>query len=150
YNTKKDKTFVFFSQEFRYENSPTDQQPSFNRAVPSLAERSGDFSDVCPAFDDPTNLSPGVFSPVRWPDCPRAALSAVAGGCVAFPNNNIAQLNAFGGLDPNALALLSTNLIPLPNSSIGCNSPTGSCYTSVISEPTYWREELFRLDHNFS
>ena len=53
-----------------------------------------------------------------------------------------------GAQDPNAAALLATNLIPLPNSSTGCNSSIGSCYNAVISEPTHWREELGRLDQN--
>jgi hypothetical protein len=145
YNTKKDKTFFFWSEEFRYETSPTDQQPDFNRGVPSLAERQGDFSDVCPVYTG------AAFSRAQWPDCPSAGTSSLsAGEYLPFPNNNIGQLNAFGGLDPNSLALLSTNLIPLPNSSTGCNSTIGSCYDAVISEPTYWREELFRVDQNIS
>ncbi|HLV87868.1 MAG TPA: carboxypeptidase regulatory-like domain-containing protein [Candidatus Sulfotelmatobacter sp.] len=146
YNTNKDKTFFFWSEEFRFEKSPTDQQPDFNRGVPSLAERQGDFSDVCPPY-----VSPFAFNPAQWPDCPSAGLSSVNFGYrLMFPNNNIAQLNAFGGLDPNAVALLNTNLIPLPNSATGCNSSIGSCYDAVISEPTHWREELINLDHNFT
>src|SRR6202022_2037467 len=35
YNTKRDKTFFFFSEEFRLEKTPTD----YNQAVPSLKER---------------------------------------------------------------------------------------------------------------
>ena len=38
----------------------------------------------------------------------------------------------------------------MPNSTTGCNSTTGSCYDAVISEPTHWREDLFRLDHNIT
>lgn len=141
----KEKTYVFGSEEFRIEKSPTDQQPDFNRGVPSLAERTGDFSDVCPS-------STGTvvnFTRAQWPDCP-SSVGPSSGILQTFPNNNIAQLNAFGALDPNALALLNTNLIPLPNSSSGCNSTTGSCYNAVISEPTRWREELVRLDHNLT
>lgn len=146
YNTDKSKTFFFWSEEFRYERSPTDQQPDFDRGVPSLAERQGDFSDVCPAY-----ALPFVFNPVQWPDCPSAGLSSLYfGDRVMFPNNNISQPNPFGTIDPNAVALLNTNLIPLPNSATGCNSSIGSCYDTVISEPTHWREELINLDHNFS
>ena len=35
YNTKKDKTFFFFSEEFRLEKTPTE----YNQAVPGLKER---------------------------------------------------------------------------------------------------------------
>ena len=39
-------------------------------------------------------------------------------------------------------------MIPLPNSSSGCNSTVGSCYDFAFAQPTYWREELFRIDHD--
>jgi len=146
YNANKDKTFVFWSEEFRLEKSPSDLQPDFNQAVPSLAERQGDFSDVCP----PTNGSSiGVpFLRAQYPDCP--SFGTIQGEPLTFPNNNITAPGSSAHLDSNALAILSTNLIPLPNSSSGCNSTIGSCYDAVISEPTYWREELFRVDHNIN
>jgi hypothetical protein len=151
---KKDKLFVFWSEEFRFEKSPTDQQPDFNVAVPSVAERNGDFNDVCPSQTEtePGAPGPGFFSRSRWPDCPAAfTISSAAGFQQAFPNNRIGlPPNPDGLIDPNAIALLSTNLIPLPNSSTGCNSTIGSCYDAVISEPTTWREDLFRLDYNMS
>lgn len=148
----KGKTYIFGSEEFRIEKSPTDQQPDFNRAVPSLAERLGDFNDVCPAANDPRLPFPGIFTRDKFPDCPAqpGGTSLVIGGNLEFPNNNIFQPNAAGTIDPNAVFLLGTNLIPLPNSSTGCNSTTGSCYDAVISEPTHWREELVRVDQNFT
>jgi len=149
---KKDKTFIFYSQEFRYENSPSDQHPDFNHGVPSLAERNGDFSDVCQVpGSDPTAPSAVAFLRSKWPDCP-ATLggSGFSGWEAEFQNNNIFSVANAGGAEANASALLSTNLIPLPNSSTGCNSSIGSCYDSVISESTTWREELVRLDHNIS
>jgi hypothetical protein len=146
YNLKKDKTFFFWSEEFRYEKSPTDLQPDFNRAVPSLAERAGDFNDVCPPT---TPRNPPEFSRAVYPDCPSARPTG-SGTLVAFVNNVIPTVpGGDGAIDPNALAWLSTNLIPLPNSATGCNSPIGSCYNAVISENTYWREELGRLDQIF-
>src|SRR5262249_33607057 len=88
YNPKKDKTFVFFSEEFRFEKSPTDLQPDFNHGVPSLAERNGDFNDVCPAANDPSIPAPGIFSRELWPDCPSAGISdQFVGYQVAFPEN---------------------------------------------------------------
>jgi hypothetical protein len=144
---KKNKAYIFWSEEFRIEKSPTDQQPDFNRAVPSLAERHGDFNDVCPPFG-PTS---GQFSRIQWPDCPASSPTNPFGFAQAFPQNNIGEPNStVAVIDPNALALLSTNLIPLPNATTGCNSTIGSCYDAVISEPTHWREELGRLDYNFT
>jgi hypothetical protein len=155
---KKDKLFVFASEEFRYEKSPSDQQPDFNVAVPSLAERRGDFNDVCPSpfVTQPGAQGPGLFSRTLWPDCPAAFPGTSAGIPVtqAFPNNQINLAgtipNPDGFLDPNAVALLNTNLIPLPNSTTGCNSTIGSCYDAVISEPTTWREDLLRLDYSIT
>ena len=44
YNNDKQKTFFFWSQEWRRDRVPN----SFNVPVPYSAERTGDFSDVCP------------------------------------------------------------------------------------------------------
>ncbi|HWY57560.1 MAG TPA: carboxypeptidase regulatory-like domain-containing protein [Terriglobales bacterium] len=181
YNVNKDKTFIFFSEEFRYEKSPSELQPNFNHAVPTLAERTGNFSDVCPNPNDPVDLkklvnlgSAGnyIFPIASFPDCPGVPNGTTTAGYrllfSKFSNsgiiyNNLANgPNVNAGLDPNALAILNTNLIPLPNSFTGCNSSlvgqidhtTGQllmpCYDAVISEPTHWREELFRIDHNFT
>jgi hypothetical protein len=145
YNPNKDKTFIFWSQEFRIEDSPSDLQPNFNRGVPSLAERSGDFSDVCPPS---TGSLLVVFPRAQYPDCPSSGTTS--GLQNAFPNNKIAGPGSGALLDSNALAILNTNLIPLPNSNTGCNSSIGSCYNAVISVPTHWREELLRVDHSIT
>ena len=160
YNTNKDKTYFFFSEEFRFERSPVGpggDKESYNQAVPSIAERNGVFSDVCPFAPPGLNGNPGgqtTFfrqngagsSGKVYPDCP--------GIPTAIIQNNVQQFQTFPGnqvpIDPNALALLGTNIIPLPNSSTGCNSTIGSCFNSVVSPSTYWRQELFRIDHNFT
>ena len=64
-------------------------------------------------------------------------------------------------VDKNALAILNSNLIPLPNAPFGCNfslpnlnsdlsnlDPTdpNHCYNAAVSPSTYWRQELFRID----
>lgn len=152
YNKARDKTFFFWSEEFRLERDPEDF--NFNSAVPSLAERDGNFSDVCPF------VRPGgsvVFNPAEYPDCP-ATLENGANGLQyrTLAGNQLAKdftdsrNGAFPYIDPVAKALLGTNVIPLPNSGTGCSSSINSCFNTVISPDTYWREELFRLDHNFS
>jgi len=180
YNTKRDKTFFFFSEEVRSEETPTD----YNQAVPSLKERglvmtpSGiqenlgppganglvsqvfDFSDVCPLRG--TNDSLG-FSRAKYPDCP--ALVAVSQNPLLYsPIYNllapqeIPGIPAGNGVDKNALIMLYSNLIPLPNSPTGCNftvaniDPTdpNHCYVATVSPSTYWREELFRIDQILS
>ena len=142
YNNNKDKTFFFLSEEARLERSPFD----FNQAVPSNAERGydavnqtytnlADFSDVCPPAGS------GAFHQEDYPDCPSS-------GTTTYPRGGF-QNNRFY-IDPTAQAFLETGLIPLPNSTNGCNSSINSCYVGAVSPSTTWREELIRLDHNLT
>jgi len=137
----KDKTYFFFSEEFRLERTPTD----YNQAVPSVAERNGNFSDVCPFTVPPLNGLPGgeaSFTRAKFPDCPGINNSGVKPGTfLTYPGNIIP-------IDPTAATLLSTNILPYPNSTGGCDSSIGSCFVAAVSPSTYWREELFRIDHN--
>jgi hypothetical protein len=137
----KGKTFFFFSEEFRFERTPT----PYNQAVPSVAERTGNFSDVCPFVTPPIGAIPGgqtTFSRTKFPDCPGIPASN-SGQFQTYPGNILA-------IDPNALAILGTNIIPLPNATTGCNSSVGSCFDADVSPSTYWREELFKVDHNIT
>jgi Carboxypeptidase regulatory-like domain len=121
YNTDKSKTFFFWSEEWRLERIPN----TFNLPVPSNQERQGNFSDVCPGPPSPPD-----------PDCPH-----LPGGGTSIT----------GPLNPNALAILAE--IPAPNNTNGsntCSSTIDACLNEDIIQPTYWREELLRVDHNFS
>src|SRR5215467_7607306 len=150
YNTGKQKTFFFFSQEFRYEKTPV----AYNQAVPSNAERSGDFSDVCPS--DKTAGLLAADKPL-YPDCPVFGFNS---------NNNSYVRGSYNGtisgvatdqvaIDPTSQALLNTGLLPAPNSVGGCNSPVSSpsnpaCYVASVSPSTRWIESLARIDHNLT
>ena len=129
------KTHFFFSEEVRLEKSPT----AYRQAVPSAEERNGDFNDVCPAYGTAQTLDRSAY-----PDCP-----LVPGGSNEFFYDN--QLNyGSSSLNRNAVALLNTGVIPFPTATSGCNSTIGSCYNVDVSLPTYWREELFRVDHTIN
>jgi hypothetical protein len=178
YNTKKEKTFFFFSEELRLEKTPTD----YNQAVPSLKERGlimtahgiqknlsapngaglvsqiFDFSDVCPLLGTPDSIS---FDRQKFPDCPSLGAGGDPKNLQPIYNLQGQQLGgqpASIGVDKNALAILQSNLIPLPNSPSGCSfsvpnvDPTdpNHCYNVSVSPSTYWREELFRIDHAIS
>ena len=116
----KDHTFFFWSQEWRKDRVPS----SFNVAVPSATERTGDFSDLCP---NPTTGSSA--------DCP-----TVNG--TSTPNLN--TVPGFNPSDPNTQALLG--LIPLPTTGV----PGAEFYVANVTTPTNWREELIRVDHNLT
>jgi hypothetical protein len=122
------KTHFFFSEEVRLEKSPT----AYRQPVPSLAERNGDFSDVCPASGGTDAIS--GFERSQYPDCPGGG-NPTSG----FPGNFVPR-------NRNAVAILNTGVIPYPTTTSGCNSRVGSCYNVDVSLPTYWREELFRID----
>ena len=136
----KGKTHFFFSEEARSEKDPY----AYRQAVPSLAERNGDFSDVCPSL---ANGSFTTFNRSQYPDCP------AQDGNFTFVSNQIANpgfVPGTGGpyvLNQNALAILNTGVIPLPNATSGCNSTGSACFLGDVSLPTYWRQELFRVDH---
>jgi len=55
YNKKRDKTFFFWSENWRRERNPF----SFNQQVPSTAERGGDFTDLCPGSECPIDPATG-------------------------------------------------------------------------------------------
>jgi hypothetical protein len=154
YNTKKDKTFFFISEEYRNERTPFE----FNQGVPSAAERSGNFSDVCPAKGGSfyQQAPPGFNIARTYPDCPgtlpSAGSGAPPGSLVALAYSNPAGKTIYnhvlpGAFSRNSSAILSTGVIPLPNATSGCNSSIHSCYVQTVSEPTKWREELARIDH---
>ena len=94
----------------------------------------------------------------RYPDCPSVSPGGSPGTLIPLPH--LQGVSASVSVDKNALAILNSNLIPLPNAPFGCNfsvvnfnsaSPDPSdpnrCYNVAVSPSTYWREELFRIDH---
>jgi len=120
FNKDKNKTFFFWSEEWRKDVVPGQ---SFHAVVPSIAERGGNFTDICPGAD-----------------CPNVGA-------------NISGLPAFTANQAVAQALLT--MIPAPNGSNASTcvpgSSTNPCFfTAAPAQGTNWREELVRVDHNFS
>ena len=138
YNTGKSKTFFFFSEEVRREKTPVD----YNQAVPTMAERAGNFSDVCPPL---VPNGPTTFNPTEgYADCPQGT-----------PNSSTSyDIGRVVPVDYNSAAILASGLIPEPNATSGCDStspsPLPHCYVASVSPATHWREELFRIDHNLT
>src|SRR5690242_8076216 len=118
YNESKQKTFFFWSQEWRRDRLP---QP-FDLPVPYSAERTGDFSDVCP----------NVAANNSMADCP---INPATGA--PFPGNKVPVTATAQDLLP---------LIPVGTS----DAPGAAIYNTNVSLPTNWREELVRVDHNIT
>jgi hypothetical protein len=144
YGRDKSKTYFFVSEEFRYEKSPPDNAQTFNRAVPSVAERAGIFNDVCPTSGPIAGSGGFLFKRNAYPDCPATQIPPTLNGQATGYPGNIVPVTSF------ATAMLNTGLIPLPNSTSGCNSTIGSCYVNSVSTPTYWHENLFRIDQEIT
>ena len=108
------------------------------------------------APNDPTLLAR------EFPSLPMARLSCRTGGSgirsgfeVQFPNNNIFTGGQREAQDPNAAALLDTNLIPLPNSSTAAAIPvSGPATTRLFRNPPIggknWAGSTTTSARNFS
>jgi hypothetical protein len=90
YNTNKDKTFFFFSEEWRKELVPGQV---FNQLVPSAQERTGNFSDVCPGVDCPHMANGNPFPNNQVPVDPNA--QAILNGLIPAPNVTSGGLSYF-------------------------------------------------------
>jgi hypothetical protein len=140
---RKNHTFFYWLENWRRENVP---QPFYN-FVPSNGDRAGNFSDFCPA----TNVAfqrtnpPGSGDPNPFfPECPGNAGSTEPDGTQLYnPFVTNGVLNQVP-IDPNGQALLG--MIPAPN----LGSGAGSIFAAEVAQPTHWREDLVRLDHDFN
>jgi hypothetical protein len=132
YNTAKNKTFFFFNQEWRKIRLGSTVSPN---AVPQTL-RDGDFSNYRDAegnlivINVPNTTDPAMLA--------KYATAGVTAG-QPFPDNKIPD----SLIDPNAELFFGSGAMPLPN--VGGNVFTGSRMV-----PTNVREEIIRVDHNFS
>ena len=136
YNQNRDKTFFFWSQEWRRDRVPGATSVT---TVPTTTERAGDFSDVCPPPGTPYSTAESGL----YPNCPVTNPASTnplmpGGGPNWFPNYQV-PIDTADGAD--ALEAL----IPAPT-----GGPGSSTWQASPILPTTWREELVRVDHNFS
>jgi hypothetical protein len=134
YNANKQKTFFFWSEEWRRELTPASGFFS-STPVPTLAERGGDFTDQCP------NVTSSSYA-----NCP-----SVAGYTIPLDGGQYTpNLNVVPGYTANAAItqpLLA--LIPQPNIVSGTTGPdTLDTWFATPTLPMNWRQELFRIDQN--
>ncbi len=83
YNTEKKKTFFFWSEEWRREKNPN----AVSQNVPSVAERGGDFSDLCPGPDCPNVPNPAAV--------PISAVGQALEALIPTPNSTTAGFPSF-------------------------------------------------------
>jgi Carboxypeptidase regulatory-like domain/TonB-dependent Receptor Plug Domain len=83
YHPAKQKTFFFWSQEWRREKNPD----TVSQNVPSVAERGGNFSDLCPGADCPNVPNPAAV--------PITAVGQALEGLIPMPNSVNAGFPSF-------------------------------------------------------
>jgi carboxypeptidase family protein len=137
YNTSKQKTFFFWSEEWRRDLVPAS---SFfgTTPVPTMANRAGNFSDQCAAGTAECPVVPAQINGVAQP-------TGTQPGDVGQPfvNNQVP-------IENTTVASALTALIPAPNQSSGTLGSTLDQWFAPPTLPTHWREELFRIDQNIN
>ena len=134
YNRERKKTFFFYNMEWRrlIQGSITNGQP-----VPDPATYGGNFSTDATAIKVPTTaqVAPGVL----FANCPGGVAPAGVTQGGNFPGNIIPSCMISG----NATALLNAGIFPAPTSA-------GNIFNGPATAPTNLKEEIVRIDHNFS
>jgi hypothetical protein len=137
YNPDKKKTFFFYNMEWRkYIDGG-----STNQTVPDTATYGGDFSSVSTPIMVPS--ASRVAPSVLFANCPGATAPAGIVQGSSFPGNKIPSCM----IQPNATALLNAGIFPAPTTNVanGVGNFVGGANT-----PTNLKEEIVRIDHNFT
>src|SRR6202453_588138 len=152
YNTDKQKTFFFWSEEWRRELTPASGFFS-STPVPTMAERGGNFSDVCPTGATFQTSDSAFTTDPYNPNCP--TMGQV--GTVFDPNPGFGTtIPVYGTYPSNQVPISNTAivnaleaLIPQPNIASGAlGSGVLDTWFATPTLPMNWRQELFRVDQN--
>src|SRR5580704_8933734 len=131
YNRDRKKTFFFYNMEWRrlIQGIVNNGQP-----VPLPSTYGGDFGSTVVNVPAASQVAPSVLAK----NCPGGVLPAGIVQGSPFPNNTIPTCM----ISPNATALLGAGIFPAPTS--------GDQFTGAATSPTNVKEEIVRIDHNFS
>jgi hypothetical protein len=122
---KNHPTFFFYNMEWR----SLIQGDTLNQTVPLTSTYGGNFGSTLIKVPGASQVSPAILA--------KYAADGLTPG-QPFPNNTIpADL-----LDPNAQALLQAGIFPAPTS--------GAQFIGGNNVPTHVREEVARVDHQFT
>src|SRR6201996_5855601 len=134
YNRDRKKTFFFYNMEWRrlIQGSITTGQP-----VPDPTTYGGNFSTLTKAILVPA--ADQVSAKVLAQNCPGGVLPAGVVQGKQFPGNVIPACM----ISPNATALLTAGIFPAPTSA-------GNIFNGPATAPTNLKEEIVRIDHNFT
>ena len=167
YNPDKKKTFFFYNMEWRR----LVQGGATNQTVPASATYGGDFNSFLPAdvmskVDNAPIPNSGLHAPCANQLSPALqqlfinagqafSTPAAGGSCAVNANASIANNPAFAPfnantlpfLDANAQLLLKAGIFPANNAVASNGSPE---FRGGANTPTNLKEEIVRIDHNFT
>ncbi|HZD30620.1 MAG TPA: TonB-dependent receptor [Candidatus Angelobacter sp.] len=126
---KSHPTFFFYNMEWRY----LVQGGNYNQTVPLPSTYGGDFGATPINVPTTAQVAPSVL----FAGCGGTAPTGIVQG-QPFPNNTIPSCM----LNANAQALLKSGIFPPPTN--------GTQFQGTPSTPTDVREEIVRIDHQFS
>src|SRR3984957_17104226 len=134
YNRDRKKTFFFYNMEWR---RLIQGSVNASQTVPDPASYGGNFGADATPIKVPTMAQ--VAPTVLFQNCPGGVAPAgvVQGG--TFVNNVIPSCM----ISPNATSLLTAGIFPAPT---GANDQ----FTGAATAPTNLKEEIVRIDHNFT
>jgi hypothetical protein len=131
YNPERKKTFFFYNMEWRrlIQGNTNNGQP-----VPDPTTYGGNFGATTINVPKASQVSAGVLAK----NCPGGVLPAGIVQGQPFPANSIPACM----IDPNATALVTAGIFPAPT--------IGNKFFGSVSTPTNLKEEVVRIDHNFT
>ena len=137
YNPDKKKTFFFYNMEWR----KLINGGATNQTVPDPATYGGNFSSVSTPIMVPSSSQ--VAPSVLFANCPNKVAPAGIVQGSPFPGNMVPSCM----INPNATALLGAGIFPAPTTNISNGVGT---FVGGANTPTDLREEIARIDHNFT
>jgi hypothetical protein len=135
YNPDRKRTFFFYNMEWR---RLIQGNTNNGQLVPDPATYPGANGANFGATTVTVPSSSQVAASVLARNCPGGVLPAGITQGSPFPNNTIPTCM----IDPNAAALTSAGIFPAPTS--------GGKFFGAVSTPTSLKEEVVRIDHNFT
>jgi carboxypeptidase family protein len=135
YNPDHNRTFFFYNMEWRR----LIQGGLTNQPVPDPSTYGGNFGATVINVPSASNMSAALLAQ----NCPGGVLPAGVVQGAPFPSNTIPSCM----ISQNATALLNAGIFPAPNTVDLSGKPT---FIGGNNSPTNLKEEVVRIDHNFT
>src|SRR6266404_5083770 len=162
YNPERKKTFFFYNMEWRrlIQGNTNTAQP-----VPIPATYGGNFTGFLPADAKDVNNIPIPNSGLHAPcanqiSSTQQAIFASAGQALSTPDASgnctpntkvgVAQNPTFVPFNANRLPFVDGNAAALANAGIFPAPTSGNQFLGSVNTPTNLKEEVVRIDHNFT